>query len=108
MESDIYPLTIISDRYNGTYSGAKFLAFNTDYWNIPLDVEGSDPDCQNFWFEYKDGETITQPEYFGKVYVGKGSTPNEAHIDLINKINSINTYKMSSNPTPRKIRVVSR
>lgn len=28
-----YPLTIIADRYNGTYSGGRFTAWNMDYDN---------------------------------------------------------------------------
>lgn len=28
MKTEIYPLTIIKDMYNGTYSDGKYLAFN--------------------------------------------------------------------------------
>lgn len=85
---NIYPLTIVSDRYSGSYSGALFLAFNTDFWNLPKEIEGSDPECWNFWATYIDVETITQPDYFGKVFVGKGSSVNDAFEDLKKKLNT--------------------
>ena len=31
MNNEMYPLTIIKDRYNGTYSGGMYLAFNLEY-----------------------------------------------------------------------------
>lgn len=70
--ADIYPLTIISDRYNGAYSGAKFLAFNIDHWDIPEEIGSGDGDEMRFW----DGG-IHQ-----KYKIGKGSTPQEAFNDL--------------------------
>lgn len=39
---DIYPLTIICDRYSGTYSGGEYLAFNLDFDEIPQEVLGDD------------------------------------------------------------------
>lgn len=39
-----YPTTIVRDRYNGTYSGAEWLAFPLDYWNVPDEVDGGDSD----------------------------------------------------------------
>ena len=32
--NEIYPLTIINDRYAGTYSGGIFTAWNMDYYEI--------------------------------------------------------------------------
>ena len=66
---DVYPLTVIKDRYNGVYSGASYLAFNLDFYLIPPDVDGDDPTCANFWLNYEG-------------IVGKGSTANEAFSDL--------------------------
>lgn len=34
---ELYPLTIIKDRYSGVYSGGKWLAFNLDPEEIPMD-----------------------------------------------------------------------
>lgn len=68
-----YPTTIICDRYDGTYSGANWLAFPLDYYNIPDEVDGGDIECMMFWDSY-DG------------VVGKGDTPQEAKNDLIKKM----------------------
>lgn len=70
----IYPLTIISDRYLGTYSGGKYLAFNLDYDSIPIEINSGDVECGNFWIEHRN------------LLYGKGETPALAYIDLINKL----------------------
>lgn len=72
----IYPLTIISDRYNGSYSGALFLAFYTSYENIPKQIGSDDMDELNFW------ESDQHKDYI----IGKGSTPQEAYINLLLKL----------------------
>lgn len=69
---DIYPVTIISDRYGGTYSGAPWLAFNLDPEDIPEDVSGDDVECMMFW-EWHRQEDLP---------VGRGATPDEALQDL--------------------------
>lgn len=60
-----YPLTIIFDRYGGTYSGGKFTAFNIYPDKVPCDIYSDDVTCSNFWKNYKG-------------VVGIGNTPNEA------------------------------
>jgi len=64
-----YPLTIVTDRYNGTYSGAKFLAFPRDFNEIEDEVCGSDPECMDYWYNFDD-------------IVGKGETIQEAVSNL--------------------------
>lgn len=76
--SDIYPLTIISDRYTGSYSGGNFLAFYMDHWNIPEEIGGGDSDEIHFW-EHPDTK---------KLLIGKGDTPQAAAEDLLQKLNS--------------------
>lgn len=66
---DNYPATIIADRYDGAFSGASWLAFPIDYWDIPDEIDGGDTECYLFWKEY-DG------------IVGKGATPQEAFNNL--------------------------
>ena len=39
----IYPLTITLDRYEGTYSGGKILAINSD--EFPQGVSSGDIEC---------------------------------------------------------------
>lgn len=68
-----YPTTIVRDRYNGTYSGGEWLAFPLDYWDVPGEVDGGDPECMMFW-EHYDG------------IVGRGATYQEAMEDLIKQM----------------------
>lgn len=70
---DIYPLTIVADRYGGTYSGGKYLAFNSLPEDISEDIHGSDLECRDFWIKSERNE---------KFIVGKGETVQEAYDDL--------------------------
>ena len=74
MSKEIYPLTIILDRYDGAYSGGKYLAFNEDYVDIPPSINGTDTQCKEFWDTHKD------------YLVGRGETIVEARIDLTVKL----------------------
>lgn len=75
--SDIYPLTIICDRYSGTYSGGEYLAFNLDFDEIPQAVLGDDKTDMEFW------------DYYSKDYiVGKGSCIGEALDNLVELLNT--------------------
>ena len=89
-QEDIYPLTVIRDRYNGTYSGASYLAFNLDSNLVPSEVHESDVPCSYFW-DLIDGGNFVE----GKVardyrdvvkYVGKGATIEDAVVDLYRKM----------------------
>ena len=72
---DIYPLTIIADRYTGSYSGGAFTAWNCEYYEIPLDAASSDGLCGEFWETAHD-----------KYLIGTGDTPREAMLDLYIKM----------------------
>ncbi len=65
----LYPVTIVEDRYNGTYSGWQWIAFNMEAIDIPQDVSGSDLAHAEFWSK-------------NNVVVGKGNTPTEALEEL--------------------------
>lgn len=67
------PITIISSRYRGVYEGAKFLAFNLNFFEIPDAVYGDDISCCDWFCE----ESVNYQ-------IGKGSTPDEAYNDLLN------------------------
>lgn len=71
---DIYPLTIICDRYCGAYSGGKYTAWNKEFYNIPEEVSADDNTCWSFWDEcpYK---------------VGIGNSVTDAVNGLIKKLN---------------------
>ena len=74
--AECYPLTIVMDRYTGTYSGGKFLAFNLDFDEIPEEVNGGDVTCANFF-------------YSTDIVYGRGDTPNEAYEDLQRRLSEV-------------------
>jgi hypothetical protein len=74
---DIYPLTIVSDRYSGAYSGGQYLAFNLYPDNVPRSVGGEDMEEGLFWDDGGEHE---------KYIIGKGETPNAAADDLAKKL----------------------
>ena len=78
----IYPLTIVSDRYDGTYSGGKYLALNSWPEDVSEDIHGSDLECRDFWIKVSKNP---------KFIVGKGETVQEAYDDL--KENIIKYWK---------------
>lgn len=75
---DIHPVTIVSDRYHGTYSGGKYLAFNLNADQLPDEIDDGDIDCMKYWVWVKHTNQK----------VGVGSTPIDAYHDLLKKINS--------------------
>ena len=89
-QEDIYPLTVIRDRYNGTYSGAAYLAFNLDSNLVPSEVHDSDVPCSYFWDLIDEGNFVegkVARDYRDVVkYVGKGATIEDAVVDLYRKM----------------------
>lgn len=74
IEDTIYPMTIIADRYSGTYSGGSFLAWNLEADAIPEGAQGYDGyDALDFWEN-------------NKTPCGKGRTVSEAVLDLYLKM----------------------
>ena len=65
--SDIYPLVIVKDRYNGTYSGGKWTAWNLNY--VPSKADADDIECADFFSK-------------NNIVYGRGETPEEAIEDL--------------------------
>ena len=74
----IYPLTIILDRYNGTYSSGKYIAWNLEPNEIPKESQGSDTTSAFFW-------------KYNKIPCGKGNTPEEAIKNLKGEISKTET-----------------
>lgn len=66
---DIYPLTVVNDRYSGTYSGGEYTAWERYPEDIPEAIFSDDNTCWNYFRTTCD------------IY-GRGDTPNEAIIDL--------------------------
>ena len=73
---EIYPLTIINDRYMGTYSGGEFTAWNMAYYEIPTEPAEDNVTCMRFW------ETT-------KIPVGRGETPQKAVEDLRRRLEAL-------------------
>ena len=79
--ADIYPLTIMKDRYSGVYSEGAYLAFNDYFHRLPKAIAGSDGDCISFWSDFIQGKPLN---YFGKpMYCGRGKTSTKALNNLI-------------------------
>lgn len=72
---DLYPLTIVKDRYGGTYSGGKYTAWHLDYFNLPEEIDEDDCTCADFW--------TADGNYY---LVGKGDTVEQAYKDLVEKV----------------------
>jgi hypothetical protein len=68
IDGEPYPTTIVQDRYSGSYSGAKWLAFNLDEWAIPNEISSDDLTCMSYWSKEN------------KMPIGKGKNPNEAYL----------------------------
>ena len=77
MADYIYPLTIVRDRYAGTYSGAEYLAFKLDYYDVPDAIGGCDSDEMCFFMDGGEHEEYT---------IGKGNTIQDAYNDLERKL----------------------
>ena len=75
---DIYPLTIFKDRYGGTYSGGRWIAFNLDH--VPNGALGGD---------------FASSQFFSNTthIFGVGDTPDNAICDLSSKLK----YKLDQN-----------
>lgn len=81
-KDNIYPCTIIADRYGGIYSSpipgdsenSMWVALYRNYYGIPSSgPDGSDRDCIKFWETYAG-------------LCGHGSTPEVALEDLIRQL----------------------
>ena len=87
---NIYPLIVISDRYNGTYSRGKFTAWNCYIDEVPQEIDDDDSECAVFWNEViKNGYVFKKYDSFGnykEIYIGIGKTPEEAILDLYCKL----------------------
>lgn len=67
-------ITVIQDRYCGTWSGGKYTAWDMPLSKIPYAIIDNDVPCRDFWYS-------TAKEYL----IGIGDNPHEAYEDLIKK-----------------------
>lgn len=71
---EIYPVTIVLDRYGGAYNGGyKWTAWNLDFEEVPEEINSNDVKAMNYWYE---------PTH----YAGLGQTPQEALNSLMEQI----------------------
>lgn len=70
---DIYPLTIVCDRYTGVYSGGRYTAWNLQPYAVPEEIYSDDCSCADFWLD-------------NDLVVGLGDSPESAAFDLFCKL----------------------
>ena len=71
--NNIYPLTIIRDRYSGSYSRGTYVAFNLEAHKVPVEVFGDDCTAMRFWKHFKG-------------VVGRGGCADSAVKDLLKNL----------------------
>ena len=71
--NNIYPLTIIRDRYSGSYSGGTYVAFNLEAHKVPAEGFGDACTAMRCW-EHCTG------------VVGRGGGPDSAVKDLLKNL----------------------
>lgn len=84
MSKFVYPVTIIQDRYSGTYSGGQWTAFNLYKEQVPDAVDDSDVPCREFW-------TLASNFHLA---IGRGATPDEAFEDLKKRLEDKRSVKL--------------
>lgn len=77
---DIWPVTIVKDRYSGAYSDGIYLAHFTEPDDVPLEPNSDDVDAMNFWYEF---DNFNKNDYS----IGKGETPDIALENLFEILN---------------------
>lgn len=82
MNNNIYPLTIVKDRYMGTYSGGAYTAWNCDADMVPTEIFDGDSECLWFWWNIRDGDRASWIPQFGI-----GGTIEDAISDLQRRMN---------------------
>lgn len=73
----LYPLTVVKDRYTGTYSGGEFTAWALEPEDVPPEIWYDDVPCMNFWWNRPDDDDVI---------AGRGKTPEEAIENLSKRL----------------------
>lgn len=83
----VFPMSIVPDRYGGTYSRrGAWLAFPCDPWEVPAEPFEDDSTARDWWGDVR-------------VPIGGGGTPDEACLDLIERLVAIRPEDVSG-PNP--------
>lgn len=83
----VWPIAIFQSRYSGVYEGGLWFAVRSCY-SVPEEAHGDDIDCLDWFIENKNK-------------IGIGDTPNEAHDNLLFKIELERTVKRILEVGPR-------
>lgn len=70
---NLYPVSIHQTRYGGVYEGVDALWFAVS-GDLPDSAVGDDDECLDFWLSD------------ASLLVGRGRTPNEALVNLIQRV----------------------
>lgn len=76
MSIQVWPLTIINDKWDGKYSNAKYLAIESYHDDLHRFIIGTEPENYTFWTTYLCEEYP----------IGKGSTPILAYKSLLRQL----------------------
>lgn len=85
-----YPVTIVSDRYQGVYSGGRWVAWNLDSEDIPTEPDCGDMTAGGFWASMHADLVETGTTRFGPI--GFGQTPGEALKNLQEQLTENNNW----------------
>lgn len=75
-KGDCYPCVIVMDRYQGTYSGGLWIAFQKYPNSLPDAIGGDDGDEARFYANHDDVRDFP---------IGRGNSPESAYNDLVTK-----------------------
>jgi len=80
----MYPIVIRQSRYGGVYEGGKWFAMASCELAPSEDL-----------MEYLKGDDHSAWDFFDNPanVIGIGDTPNDAHLDLIHKINNVSAVE---------------
>jgi hypothetical protein len=76
------PVTATGDRYGGTYSGGRWLAFPVDPWRVPEEPFSDDVTTCRWWDEC------------GDFPIGRGESASEAYENLLRRLELIEPTKV--------------
>lgn len=77
---DVYPVTLVMDKFNGVYSDGTWLAFNLEAEELPKQFINND------WADDAYASLFWQNHKQTDLPIGKGTTPDEAYANLIKNV----------------------
>jgi len=81
----LYTVTIVSDRFDGCYSKAKWLAFHLEPCTVDIHpTQHGDVEQMEFWLPKEEPDMVMPQEE--RKNIGRGNTPDEAYKDLLTKL----------------------